>query len=106
MVGRGDGDHLGSPHGRLGDGAGSQPSGGATGIVLGRRGWEPSPGVAGKRMGFASLNSVIGYRCQPAGHGWLFRIGLTLFFGFRKREDAYPDRGFLRSLRLSVGRAF
>jgi hypothetical protein len=75
------------------------------GLLVGRRGWKPSPGTTAENEGFASLTGVLGYRYQPVRSGWTFRAGFTPFFGFGD-ESAYPDRGFLPSLGVSGGYSF
>jgi hypothetical protein len=51
------------------------------------------------------LIGFIGYRYQPAGKGFLFRIGLTPFFSLDGNAN-YPDNGFMLSGGISLGYHF
>ena len=51
------------------------------------------------------LTAFIGYRYQPIGKGFLFRIGLTPFYSLDDKAD-YPDEGFFLSGGLSLGYHF
>ena len=55
---------------------------------------------------FRSVTAIVGYRSQPAGRGYLFRVGLTPFYSFDDGEEAYPDPGFTFSAGVSFGYRF
>lgn len=75
----------------------------AVGVVLGRRRRDPDLGESGA---FVSLTGLIGYRYEPPGRRFVFRAGLTPFYGFGDSGIAYPEEGFLPSLGLSFGARF
>lgn len=58
------------------------------------------------RQTIFNLTGIIGYRFQPAYGGFLARIGLTPFYSFDRRPEAYPDPGFFLSGGLSLGYSF
>ena len=51
---------------------------------------------------FLALTGIAGYRYE-ADSGFLFRAGLTPFYGLTKGEQAYPDEGALASIGMSLG---
>jgi hypothetical protein len=51
------------------------------------------------------LTAFIGYRYQPPGGGFIFRIGLTPFLSLDKEAD-YPDIGYMTSAGISLGYHF
>jgi len=53
-----------------------------------------------------SLTAIVGYRSQPPGRGYLFRVGVTPFYSFDDEEEAYPDPGFTFSVGVSFGYRF
>jgi len=55
---------------------------------------------------FRTLTAIVGYRSQPPGRGYLFRVGVTPFYSFDDEEEAYPDPGFTFSLGVSFGYRF
>jgi hypothetical protein len=75
----------------------------AIGVLPGRRGRQPDMGESG---GFVSLIGLIGYRYEPPGRRFVFRAGVTPFYGFGDSAVAYPDDGFLPSLGISFGARF
>jgi hypothetical protein len=90
-------NHLrGSSNHRLETGAG---------LLLGQKTFENAFGDS-ETTSFISLTGTFGYRYQPTGGGVVFRAGLTPFFGFGGEESAYPDKGLLLSIGLSLGFAF
>lgn len=77
------------------------------GLLAGRRteegGFWGEPRTSGR---FASLTGIVGYRRQPEGRGFMYRISFTPFLGISGGEHAYPVSGFFPSAGLSVGYAF
>jgi hypothetical protein len=63
-------------------------------------------GGAPERSAIVNATGTLGYRRQRPGRGWVFRAGLTPFYGFGTEEEAYPERGFFLSGGLSVGYSF
>jgi len=55
---------------------------------------------------FRSLTAIVGYRSQPPGRGYLFRVGVTPFYSFDDGDEAYPDPGFTLSAGVSFGYRF
>ena len=55
---------------------------------------------------FRTLTAIVGYRSQPPGRGYLFRVGATPFYSLDDEEEAYPDPGFTFSLGVSFGYRF
>jgi hypothetical protein len=53
-----------------------------------------------------SLTAIVGYRSQPPGRGYLFRVGVTPFYSFDDGDEAYPDPGFTFSAGVSFGYRF
>jgi hypothetical protein len=51
------------------------------------------------------LVAFIGYRYQPPGEGFQFRVGITPFYSLDKSAD-YPDHGYLTSAGISIGYHF
>jgi hypothetical protein len=88
---------VGSGTGRLELGAG---------VLLGRRRQDWGGGGTETTESFVSLTGVLGYRHQPRGRGWMFRAGVTPFFGIGDEDVAYPDPGFTASIGLSGGYSF
>ncbi len=85
------------------------PGGGAhqleagIGVLLGQRGRERDVGASG---GFVSLIGLIGYRYEPPRGRFVFRAGFTPFYGFDDPSVAYPDKGFMPSIGISIGARF
>ncbi|HBL30229.1 MAG TPA: hypothetical protein DD490_25635 [Acidobacteria bacterium] len=52
---------------------------------------------------FRSVTAIVGYRSQPKGRGYLFRVGATPFYSFDDGEEAYPDPGLTFSAGVSFG---
>jgi hypothetical protein len=74
------------------------------GIVTGRKTRDTDfPGESGS---FTSVIGVIGYRYQRPEGGFVFRAGFTPFYGFGDEDDAYPQKGFLSSVGVSLGFGF
>ena len=74
----------------------------ARGVLPGHRG---RPDI-GESSGFVSLTGLIGYRYEPPGRRFVFRAGVTPFYGFGDSATAYPDEGFLPSVGFSFGARF
>jgi len=55
---------------------------------------------------FRSLTAIVGYRSQPPGRGYLFRVGATPFYSLDDGEEAYPDPGWTFSVGVSFGYRF
>lgn len=55
---------------------------------------------------FRSVTAIVGYRSQPPGRGYLFRVGATPFYSLDHGDAAYPDPGFTFSLGVSFGYRF
>jgi hypothetical protein len=51
------------------------------------------------------LTAFIGYRYQPPGEGFLFRVGITPFYSLDNSAD-YPDPGYITSAGVSIGYHF
>ena len=66
------------------------------GILVGHRKDEFDKGF------FLSLTGIAGYRYEADG-GFLFRAGLTPFYGLTKGDSAYPEDGALGSAGISFG---
>jgi hypothetical protein len=75
----------------------------AIGVLPGHRGRQRDVGESG---GFVSLTGLIGYRYEPPGRRFVFRSGVTPFYGFGDSATAYPDEGFLPSVGFSFGARF
>ncbi|WP_157899137.1 hypothetical protein [Luteitalea pratensis] len=84
-----------------GDGAHHVEAG--LGVLPGQRGPDRSAGGSGA---FVSLIGVVGYRYEPRGSRFLFRAGVTPFYGFGDASIAYPDEGFMPSVGVSFGARF
>lgn len=56
----------------------------------------------GKKGFFRALTGIIGYRYE-ADSGFLFRTGLTPFYGLTKGDAAYPEEGAAASIGMSFG---
>ena len=76
---------------------------GAVGLLPGHRG---RARFAGESGAFLSLTGLVGYRYEPASHRFLFRAGVTPFYGFGNSSIAYPDKGFMPSVGVSFGARF
>lgn len=63
-------------------------------------GWESGPLQVEH---FAAITTVAGFRRQPPGGGFVFRMGFTPMYVVR---GDYPSRGLVPSVGLSVGLAF
>jgi hypothetical protein len=59
-----------------------------------------------KDFTFRSLTGIVGYRSQPPGRGYLFRVGATPFYSLDHGEEAYPDPGWTFSVGVSFGYRF
>ena len=75
----------------------------AIGLLPGHRDRNGNVGESGT---FVSLIGLIGYRYEPPGRRFVFRTGVTPFYGFGDSAIAYPDEGFLPSLGFSFGARF
>lgn len=73
----------------------------AIGLLPGHRGRD-----VGESGAFMTLIGLIGYRYEPPARRFIFRAGVTPFYGFGDPATAYPDPGFLPSLGLSFGARF
>ena len=51
------------------------------------------------------VTAFIGYRYQPPGRGFIFRVGFTPFFSLDNEAD-YPDQGFAPSAGIGLGYHF
>jgi len=58
------------------------------------------------KSSFRSLTAIVGYRTQPVGRGYLFRVGVTPFYSLDSGSAAYPDPGFTFSAGVSFGYRF
>jgi hypothetical protein len=76
------------------------------GVLMGRKTEVDAFGAVNRTDGFVTLTGTLGYRRQSEGRGFLFRAGITPFFGFGSEETAYPDKGLFPSVGLSVGYTF
>ena len=74
------------------------------GVLLGSQ--TTTGGGLSTRSSFVDATGTLGYRRQRPGRGWVFRAGLTPFYGFGTEEEAYPERGFFLSGGVSVGYSF
>jgi hypothetical protein len=84
-------------------GQGAHHAEAALGVLAGHRGRDRDVGQSG---GFVSLTALIGYRYEPPAGRFVFRAGLTPFYGFGDSAIAYPDDGFLPSVGVSLGARF
>lgn len=75
------------------------------GLLAGRK-TDVYIGQTSNTTSFVTLTGTLGYRRQPEGRGFLFRAGITPFYGFGNEDDAYPDKGLFPSVGLSVGYSF
>lgn len=75
----------------------------AIGLLPGHRGRDRHAGQSGP---FVSLIGLIGYRYEPPGGRFVFRTGVTPFYGLGDPAVAYPDEGFLPSIGVSFGARF
>ena len=75
----------------------------AVGVLPGRRRQDRNVGESGA---FVSLTGLVGYRYEPPDRRFLFRAGVTPFYGFGDPAIAYPDKGFLPSIGISFGARF
>ena len=87
-------------------GAGTHHLEAGAGVLLGSQTVTPGFGGASTRSSIVNATGTLGYRRQRPGRGWVFRAGLTPFYGFGTEEEAYPERGFFMSGGLSVGYSF
>ena len=55
---------------------------------------------------FRTLTAIVGYRSQPPGRGYLFRVGATPFYSLDEGDEAYPDPGWTFSVGVSFGYRF
>ncbi len=55
---------------------------------------------------FRTVTAIVGYRSQPPGRGYLFRVGVTPFYSFDDGDEAYPDPGLTMSAGVSFGYRF
>jgi hypothetical protein len=76
------------------------------GVLLGSRTVTRTLGGGSERSTIVDATGTLGYRRQRPGRGWVFRLGLTPFYGFGSEEEAYPEKGFFLSGGLSVGYSF
>ena len=74
------------------------------GIVTGRKTRDSD--FPGDSANFMSLVGIIGYRYQRPESGFVFRAGFTPFYGLGDEDDAYPEKGFLPSVGVSLGFGF
>jgi hypothetical protein len=71
----------------------------AGGMLLGLE-TEPNASYA-----IIDLTAFLGYRYQPPGGGFIFRIGLTPFLSL-DNDAHYPDTGYMTSAGISLGYHF
>jgi hypothetical protein len=70
-------------------------------VLPGRRG-----GDLRETEAFVSVTALVGYRYEPPQRRFVFRAGVTPFYGFGDSAVAYPDEGFMPSLDVSLGARF
>jgi hypothetical protein len=75
------------------------------GVTFGRGTFERSSDFE-KDFSFRTLTAIVGYRSQPPGRGYLFRVGATPFYSLDDGDEAYPDTGWTFSLGVSFGYRF
>jgi hypothetical protein len=71
------------------------------GVTFGQQTFDNS-----RDFSFRTLTAIVGYRSQPPGRGYLFRVGVTPFYSFDDGDEAYPDPGFTFSAGVSFGYRF
>ena len=59
-----------------------------------------------ERQIVTNLTGILGYRHQPPGGGFVFRIALTPFYSLNNNDNAWPEENFTPFLGVSWGGAF